>query len=874
MNNFHLKLCASLFLFFNFQLLFGQISVDKSVQITAELDASEEMIHISWLPVKDATSYRISERKGITAWTIIESVDASTTSWTYDPYNKGERIELRVEKFGGETGYGYINCGFEIDVVDQHGKCLLVVESDLLAPLEMEIERWIRDVEGDGWAVDLLEVLTTETPADIREKIRNWSFNLGLQSGAVFLLGDVPVPYSGEIFPDGHTNHIGAWPADVYYAEMDGNWTDRNINVVSASDPRNHNIPGDGKWDQSTIPGNTELQIGRVDMSNLPAFPDDYIELTRQYLDKNHAFRNKKFDVKRRGLIENNFAGFAEGFGQNGWKNFTPMFGADSVRRADYESVLSDNDYMWAYACGAGSYTSIGGVGNTTNLYVDRDIKAVFVMNFGSYFGDWDKNNNILRAALASGTILTNAWAARPNWQFHHMALGSNIGYSAMLTQNNGFTYTSGFGGRSIHVALLGDPSLRMHIVAPTSDLILVEDSGTMRASWTASPDASEGYLVYRRTEGNEHFIRLTQDPIPDTEYTDMCIEENVAYDYQVKAVKLESSGSGTYYNTSVGEIASITPQSGNMPVIDFNVTAFYERVEVQNLSMGGTISHWDFGDGNLSAEENTVHRYDTSGTKIICLTLENECGSFTKCDTIELESSFPETIDYQVKDVNCFGESTGAISVVHSGGVPQLKYEWSTGGVDSVIADLPAKSYQLKYTSIVGLQRFSPSIEVKQPDELKATVSTTPSSGNDGTASADVNGGVPPYTLKWGDGTLDPNNLPSGNYQLTVKDANDCEIVIDFEIKMNTATVYLEDSKLEVFPIPARSQTFIDLEKFDFEILSHHLIDMNGRVINGLVEYTDTHIMSVDMKKIPSGTYQLQLVSSGGAVVVPLIKI
>ena len=36
---------------------------------------------------------------------------------------------------------------------------------------------------------------------------------------AVFLFGHVPVPYSGDIVPDGHyADHQGAWPCDGYYA--------------------------------------------------------------------------------------------------------------------------------------------------------------------------------------------------------------------------------------------------------------------------------------------------------------------------------------------------------------------------------------------------------------------------------------------------------------------------------------------------------------------------------------------------------------------------------------------------------------------------------------------------------------------------------
>ena len=103
--------------------------------------------------------------------------------------------------------------------------------------------------------------------------IVNW-YNLDpIYAEAVFLFGHIPVPYSGNIGPDGHSNHIGAWPADVFYADVDGSWTDVSVNNVSASQERNHNVPGDGKFDQSVIASDLELMIGRVDFHNMPTFP-------------------------------------------------------------------------------------------------------------------------------------------------------------------------------------------------------------------------------------------------------------------------------------------------------------------------------------------------------------------------------------------------------------------------------------------------------------------------------------------------------------------------------------------------------------------------------------------------------------------------
>jgi hypothetical protein len=61
---------------------------------------------------------------------------------------------------------------------------------------------------------------------------------------------------------------------------------------------------------------------------------------------------------------------------------------------------------------------------------------------------------------------------------------------------------------------------------------------------------AVAGYHVYRSDLGG-HFARLTRMPIPGTSFSDP--EGSGAANYMVRAVKLETSASGTYFNPSQG---------------------------------------------------------------------------------------------------------------------------------------------------------------------------------------------------------------------------------------------------------------------------------------------------------------------------------
>ena len=128
----------------------------------------------------------------------------------------------------------------------------------------------------------------------------------------VFLLGHVPVPYAGDFRPDGHREHLGAWPADVYYGAVDGAWTD--LFVEQPVEGRQRNMPGDGKLDQSEIPGRVQLAVGRVDFFAMPAFGVDETTLLRRYLDRDHAYRQARWNVADRGLIQDGFPGHDERF--------------------------------------------------------------------------------------------------------------------------------------------------------------------------------------------------------------------------------------------------------------------------------------------------------------------------------------------------------------------------------------------------------------------------------------------------------------------------------------------------------------------------------------------------------------------------------
>ncbi|MBL7985128.1 MAG: hypothetical protein JNM91_09025, partial [Flavobacteriales bacterium] len=408
--------------------------IESSVQAYAVVQNNPPRITLNWTALYNITGYQIWRKlKGGTSWgSPVATLPSTALTWVDNTVTAGTNYEYRILRYTSNlgTGYCYINAGIEVPMVDSRGKLILLVDNTMAGALATQLTVLQNDLEADGWRVQRHDVSRTAQPAAIKSVIQaDYNADPG-NVKAVFLLGHVPVPYSGSLAPDGHGDHVGAWSADGYYGEMNGNWTDATVNAFNSQDSRNHNQPGDGKFDQTTFPGAVELQVGRVDFANLPQIGQSETALLSNYLNKLHNWKVKGFTAQLRGLVDDNFQGMSEGFSQNGYRGFAPLVGPSNVADADYFTSMSGGSYLWSYGCGGGWWENANGIGSTAQFNTSN-LQGVFTMLFGSYFGDFDCTNNFMRASLATGTTLTCAWAGRPNWVFHHMGLGENIGYGA-----------------------------------------------------------------------------------------------------------------------------------------------------------------------------------------------------------------------------------------------------------------------------------------------------------------------------------------------------------------------------------------------------------------------------------------------------------
>lgn len=497
-------------------------------------------------------------------------------------------------------GYGYICTGYQVPAsawtgnVDHYmGRVLVLTESGLAPSIGTELAQLTADLKADGW-VSLLNntISSTDDPDDVRDLIIGTYTEDPTYTKAVLLFGRIPVPltHNDQIDPDGHALELPDrfWPCDGYYGDVDGTWS------------KHTSGPYQGAFNMHSYPSRIELAVGRVDFADLPAFLETEAELTAAYLQRTHDFRSAILTPLDRGIILDNLAGYTEPAAGSGWKALAPLVGnwlsnsspptplpTNGIYQAwpgwgdlGFESHVDLNEvtpnsqslltgegsYLWTYACGGGEEDGTGGdrVGSTETLALPGfEFGGAFNMTLASYMGTWQTTDNYLRAVLATGHALTSVWSGSPSWYFHNMGMGEPVAKSALQSMNNTTTrYTpqdcwSAVDAANIHLGLLGDPTLRMRMLAPPSELIVSNESGDAHLEWTQSPvKGVYGYYVYVFDEDGVPTL-LNSFPVTGTSYT-TSIPYVGCMEFMVRATKLITTHSGSYWNLSLGAIGGV----------------------------------------------------------------------------------------------------------------------------------------------------------------------------------------------------------------------------------------------------------------------------------------------------------------------------
>lgn len=171
-------------------------------------------------------------------------------------------------------------------------------------------------------------------------------------------------------------------------------------------------------------------------------------------------------------------------------------------------------------------------------------------------------------------------------------------------------------------------------------------------------------------------------------------------------------------------------------------------------------------------------------------ITDANGCVYIT--DTISVKA--PDSLQAVVLEtggINCRGEASGFIELLTTGGTEPYRFDWTnTDQSAESIFNVPAGEYQVRITDANNCI-YETAVALAEPEPLFAEIDVILGEVCSGDSTnmlmAQASGGIGPYLYQWNNEatTRVIENVPSGDYLVSVTDANNCtEITPSVKVK------------------------------------------------------------------------------------------
>ena len=531
---------------------------ERFLSIDGKISEDGAAIELNWAKAAGKNVDRVSIQRRILgetykeSWLSIATLRSFVRVYVDKKIQPGIAYEYRVSRPSKEKiETGYWTTGRNLPAQENQGVAIVIVDETLAGDLDAQLDRFMLDLIGDGWKVirhdvprgtEKDSVVNLQTARKLRAWIKRRYYSAPDTPHALILVGHIPIVKSGNSRPDGHKAR--PLETDLFYADMNGIWSDNGKGIL-----RHNTVPSD----------HIEMQVGRIDFSNMDGALGDEISLLKRYFDKNHHWRHGRL-----GDLRQAYGGHRHlSVESNALRN---IVGPEEFVKGGHHDAGTQAPWLFGVDFGSWKYSDYTTV---------KPIKTVFSINFGSGKLDFSNRNNTMKAMLAQQWYgLATGWGSRPAWQLHHMALGKSVGYSHLRTVNNG---TSTFGGpetleytltgnytwlNPIWVNLLGDPTLHPFPLQPVKNLRTEMRDDSVHLNWTeADTEAEMQYRVYRALDRFGPYQPLNPSKLHSGhQYVDPNPVPGAWY--MVRAHSLKTVYAGSLFTFSQGVFATI----GNVP--------------------------------------------------------------------------------------------------------------------------------------------------------------------------------------------------------------------------------------------------------------------------------------------------------------------
>ena len=307
----------------------------------------------------------------------------------------------------------------------------------------------------------------------------------------------------------------------------------------------------------------------------------------------------------------------------------------------------------------------------------------------------------------------------------------------------------------------------------------------------------------------------------------------------------------------------------------NLNVECFGDENGSIAISVSGGMGDFTF---SLGSETNATGIFPNlpAGTYNVIATDTNDCSAIFSAQITEpdiLEMSTDEIIH-----VSCFGESTGSVQLLATGGTSNFDFSLNgNSNSTGLFENLPAGNYDAIVTDANNCNNTFTFEITETPELIFSITNLMNDTGNgNGSATFEGTGGTPPYLfsldgLDYQEG-ITFSTLPAGNYIGYIQDANGCVIESPFEIILETSISNPDLGILDinVFPNPFSEKIILQMDLVFAQTIQLEMVNLSGQTILQNITNAESGKQNITLDvedNIPAGIYFLSVKNKDQAI-------
>ncbi len=208
--------------------------------------------------------------------------------------------------------------------------------------------------------------------------------------------------------------------------------------------------------------------------------------------------------------------------------------------------------------------------------------------------------------------------------------------------------------------------------------------------------------------------------------------------------------------------------------------------------------------------------------------------------------------------NVSCNGNNDGAVASTVTGGIPPYTYLWSNNATTTNLTNLTAGSYSVSVSDANNCATSSFATVTEPAPITISPVTQNPScNSTNGTIDLNIQGGTPPYSFMWSNGSTANALLgvAAGTYTVSVLDANGCNAFSNINLS-NSSNL-------------SANATIVDID------CQHITGSISAVGVNGILPYSYAWYQNSTLldtgstfKNLQPGNYTLEVTDGAGCVI------